>query len=147
MPRILAIQFARLSGFSPIITTSSLKNEAYLKSLGATHVIDRHTPLSDLPRLVKEITDKPVKYAYDALSSPETQNAVFELVVPGGQIVFLNPLAIDEAKLKKEDKYIGRVFADVQQPTLQEIGKSLYAHITQLVEAGDIKVRTVRARM
>ncbi|EKM48207.1 uncharacterized protein PHACADRAFT_77921, partial [Phanerochaete carnosa HHB-10118-sp] len=41
-----AIQFAKLSGFSLIITTGSLHNEAYLKSLGVTHVIDRTAPLS-----------------------------------------------------------------------------------------------------
>ena len=53
------IQFAKLSGFSPIITTASKHNETYLKSLGATHVIDRSIPLSELPQAVKAITDKP----------------------------------------------------------------------------------------
>jgi NADPH:quinone reductase-like Zn-dependent oxidoreductase len=36
-----AIQLAKLSGFSPIITTSSKKHTDFLKSLGATHVVDR----------------------------------------------------------------------------------------------------------
>ncbi|KAJ7925123.1 chaperonin 10-like protein [Mycena leptocephala] len=35
-----ALQLARLSGFSTIITTASLKHESFLKSLGATHVIE-----------------------------------------------------------------------------------------------------------
>ena len=47
------IQLAKLSGFSPIITTASLKNTDFLKSLGATHVIDRN---ADLPSSVKAIT-------------------------------------------------------------------------------------------
>ncbi len=32
-----AIQWARLSGFSPIVATASLSNETFLKSIGATH--------------------------------------------------------------------------------------------------------------
>ncbi|HEV7737525.1 MAG TPA: hypothetical protein VGO47_09170, partial [Chlamydiales bacterium] len=36
-----AIQLAKLSGFSPIATTASTHHTDYLKSLGATHVIDR----------------------------------------------------------------------------------------------------------
>ena len=39
-----AIQFARLSGFSTIIATASPQNTTLLKSLGATHVIDRKLP-------------------------------------------------------------------------------------------------------
>ena len=39
-----AIQAARMNGFSPIITTSSLKHTAFLEPLGATHVLDRTLP-------------------------------------------------------------------------------------------------------
>ena len=35
------MQWARLSGFNPVITTASLHNTELLKSHGATHVIDR----------------------------------------------------------------------------------------------------------
>lgn len=129
-----------MSGFSPIITRASTSNEEYLKSLGATHVIDRNLPLSDLPALVKEITDKPVKYGYDAISWPDMQNAIYDVVAPGGQLAFVRKPVIDEEKLAKGDKHVARVFADVQQPALQDIGKSLYAHLTLLIEAGDIKV-------
>lgn len=44
------IQFAKLSGFSPIITTASPRHIAHLQALGATHVIDRtHHPPRFLP--------------------------------------------------------------------------------------------------
>ena len=42
------IQLAKLSGFSPIITTSSLAHADYLKSLGATYVLDRNAPLTSI---------------------------------------------------------------------------------------------------
>ncbi|CAN9393858.1 unnamed protein product [Alternaria alternata] len=38
----LAIQFARIAGVGRIIAIGSAKNEAHLRQLGATHVIDRH---------------------------------------------------------------------------------------------------------
>ncbi|GJE89873.1 zinc-binding alcohol dehydrogenase family protein [Phanerochaete sordida] len=134
------IQFAKLSGFSPIITTASPHNAAYLKSLGATHVLDRALPLSALPARVRAITAKPVLYGYDAVSVPETQNALFDAVAPGGQILLVKrTVAVDEAKVVERGTYVARVFGDVQAPGMQEIGRTLYAHFTQLVEAGEIK--------
>lgn len=133
------IEFAKMSGFLPIITTASPHNEEYLKSLGATHVIDRNLPLSELAAHVKAITDKPVKYGYDAVGSPETQNAIFDLLASGGQLLLVKTSALDEAKVATSDKYVGRVFADVQLPAQRETGRDLYAHLTQMVEAGDIK--------
>ncbi|KAF8992247.1 hypothetical protein BDQ17DRAFT_1392881 [Cyathus striatus] len=50
------------SGFAPIITTSSLKHESYLKSLGATHLIDRYLPLPSLP-------SEAVQAGYDLLAN------------------------------------------------------------------------------
>ena len=38
----LAIQFARIAKVGRVITVASAKNEAHLRKLGATHVIDRH---------------------------------------------------------------------------------------------------------
>ena len=79
--RTVAIQFAHLSGFNPIITTSSTKHEAFLKSLGATHVLDRATPLSK--ERVGAITDKPIQYIFDAISLPETQKAGLDVLASG----------------------------------------------------------------
>ncbi|EKM58625.1 uncharacterized protein PHACADRAFT_193755, partial [Phanerochaete carnosa HHB-10118-sp] len=97
-----AIQFAKLSGFSLIITTGSLHNEAYLKSLGVTHVIDRTAPLSALPAAVKAITSKPVKIAYDAVSESETQNAAYDVLAPGGKLVIVLDRAVDKDKITSE---------------------------------------------
>ncbi|EKM58613.1 uncharacterized protein PHACADRAFT_253077 [Phanerochaete carnosa HHB-10118-sp] len=134
-----AIQFAKISGFSPIITTASTSNEEYLKSLGATQVVDRNLPLSELSSLVKQITDKPVKYGFGAIGTPDAQDALYDVVASGGQLLLVKQPTIDEAKLAKGDKYVGRVFADVHLPAQQEVGRGLYAHLTRLVEAGDIK--------
>lgn len=136
------IQFAKLSGFSPIITTASLQHDAYLKSLGATHTIDRHQPLSALPAAVRAITSVPVKFAYDTITEGETTNTLLDVLAPGGQIVITLPPTIDQAKLA--GKELVHVFGNVHHPTQGEAGVELYKHVTPLLEAGEIKVSFCR---
>jgi NADPH:quinone reductase-like Zn-dependent oxidoreductase len=67
-----ALQFLRLSGFKNIITTGSTKNAQLLKSLGATHVIDRQ--LSDKEQIdaIRSI-EADLTLAMCAVSTDETQ--------------------------------------------------------------------------
>lgn len=137
LPSYSVIQFAKLSGFSPIITTASKRNEGYLKSIGATDVIDRTLPLSELADTVKAITLKPIKVAYDSISLPETQNAVYNLLGPGGKLVLVLNEAIDN---KTDDKEVAQVMGNVHVPGQRKLGVSLYSKLTELLAAGDIKV-------
>jgi len=83
--KILVIQFAKFSGFSPIITTASLKHSPYLQSLGATHVLDRNLHRGDIKTQIDEITDEaPIKYVYDAISLPGTQAITIKVMDPEG---------------------------------------------------------------
>ncbi|EDR00176.1 uncharacterized protein LACBIDRAFT_314747 [Laccaria bicolor S238N-H82] len=66
------IQLAKYSGFHPMITTTSLKHADELKSLGATHVIDRK---ASVVAEVRKLTDKPISIVFDAVSSADTQQA------------------------------------------------------------------------
>ena len=93
------IQFAKLSGFSPVITTASKSNEAYLKSLGATHVIDRSLPASTIAAEVAKIVGgKPVEFAYDAISLPDTQALGYDVLAPGGVLLLTLAPQIPEDK-------------------------------------------------
>ncbi|KAF9527448.1 GroES-like protein [Crepidotus variabilis] len=53
-----AIQLAKLIGYSTIIATASLKNEALLKSHGATYVLDRSLDATALTAAVSDVTSK-----------------------------------------------------------------------------------------
>ena len=129
-----------MSGFSPIITTASKRHEEYLKSLGATHVVDRVAPLSSFASEVKNIVEKPVLVAYDAISDVNTQNAAHDALSPGGKVILGLPPQIDASKLT-DDKEIVEVFGNVHVPEQTPVGLSLYRHVTALLEAGDIKAR------
>ncbi|KAH7907149.1 hypothetical protein BJ138DRAFT_1104545 [Hygrophoropsis aurantiaca] len=82
------IQFAKASGFSPIIATSSPSNFDLLTSLGATHTIDRHLPFSSssssIVSEISRITSKPITFVYDAISLPDTQQGGYDLLASGG---------------------------------------------------------------
>lgn len=138
--RYLVIQLARLSGFSPIITTASLHNESLLKSLGATHVVDRSAPLADA---IKAATSQPIMYVYDAISVAETENIGWEVLAPGGTLLLVSTLVLDSEKLekgKKEGKTTVNIFGGAWEPTQRELGIQLYAHLTAALESQDLKV-------
>lgn len=83
----IAIQLAKLSGFNPIITTSSLSNAAYCTSAGATHVIDYHTvPYTSNhgpslgSHITSNITTKPIRVIYDVVSTEDSQRACWDIL-------------------------------------------------------------------
>ncbi|RDB29126.1 Zinc-type alcohol dehydrogenase-like protein C2E1P3.01 [Hypsizygus marmoreus] len=130
-----AIQLAKASGFSPIITTSSLKHADYLKSLGATEVIDRHTPLSGLAAEIKKVTDLPIRYVFDAISTKETQQAGHDLLTSGGHLVVtLNPNLA-----KSDDINVVQVLGILRLPQNFVLLKDMYSRLTASLEEGVIQ--------
>ncbi|EJD07038.1 GroES-like protein [Fomitiporia mediterranea MF3/22] len=133
------IQFARLSGFSPIITTASLHNSEFLKSLGANYVVDRK---ADVPAKVKEILgDTLVELVYDSVSEKDTQPQAWEVLSPGGTLVLVRrDVHVDKNKGKT---VIDTIFADFHGPELRQFGASLQSKLTRLLENGTIKPNRV----
>ncbi|KAF8975900.1 GroES-like protein [Cyathus striatus] len=128
----LAIQLARFSGFSPIITTASKKHEPFLKSLGVTHLIDRFIPLSSLNSEVAQITSQPIKFVYDAISLPETQQAGYDLIAEGGKIVLVLHSQIQEAE--SSSKSIILTSSLPTAPQNVELVKEAYSILTVFLE-------------
>ncbi|KAI0741795.1 hypothetical protein C8Q80DRAFT_1123590 [Daedaleopsis nitida] len=85
-------QFAKPQGFSPIITTSSLKHTNLLRSLGATHVLDRSLApqeiLAELPTLA---AGKPLVVAYNAIGEDALHHLAYDALTPGGALVVVDP--------------------------------------------------------
>ncbi|EAU83251.2 hypothetical protein CC1G_11887 [Coprinopsis cinerea okayama7 len=134
-----AIQLAKASGFSPIITTASLKHSGYLKSLGPTDVLDRSLPLEDLQTRIKGISASPLKVVYDAVSSEETQNTGAALLGPsGGLVVTLKP----EVEVKGDQKLV-HALALKTLPQNVQIIRDLYANLENLLREGIVKPNRV----
>ena len=135
-----AIQFARLSGFSPILTTASLHNTAFLKSLGATHVLDRKLPVEELKAAVTKAAGGFVHVVYDAVSLPDTLPLAVSATAQGGAlIVVLDPELIAQ-EAEKTGRTIHRAIGILSYPLNRDLAKSLVANIPALLVSGDIKV-------
>jgi NADPH:quinone reductase-like Zn-dependent oxidoreductase len=135
--RHAVLQFAKLSGFSPIIATASPANFALVKALGATHVVDRKL-LGSLGAEVAKVTSAPVAHAYDAWSGAETQQALHDLLAPGGRLALVLPPAV----APHDGKTAFTVFGIVHAPANRALGGSIFGALERLLAEGAIKVRS-----
>jgi len=137
----LALQFAKLSGFSPIITTASPKHVEFLKARGATHVLDRNLPFSALAAEIAKITTAPIEIVYDGVSSSDTQRTGYNLLADGGHLSLVLPQ--DENLEVVEGKTISMVFGVWTLPHSQEVGAKFHSQLTELLDQGSIKPNNV----
>ncbi|KAJ8073933.1 hypothetical protein PM082_012211 [Marasmius tenuissimus] len=127
----LGIQIAAHYGFSPIITTSSAKHAEYLKSLGATHVLDRNASIGAVKEVLGGAT---INYIYVTVNGAVTQAHV-DLLAPGG-------IAISAIQFPPEIK-----FTDGKKSTMtngavhvyKDFGFGLMGALGGLLESGVIK--------
>lgn len=143
---MLAIQTARIQGFSPIVTTSSLQHEQWLKSLGATHVLDRSLAPSEILAALPKVTGgKPVVYAFDAISqTAETQNLAYDALAAGGSLVVVHPqseaVLADKVARDGGSKKVARPWGSFDTPANRKLGQELYPRLTEWLEKGILVV-------
>ena len=145
-PHLTVIQLARLSGFSPIITTASLRNTELLLSLGATHVLDRTLPSETLQAEAKRVAGcAAFELVYDAISLPETLALAYALTATHGDLVLVLPAKeIQEAAAKDSDmKRVHVVLGVMSVPCNVDVATSLLENLPKLLESGKIRVRPV----
>ncbi|KAG6898956.1 hypothetical protein C0993_002326, partial [Termitomyces sp. T159_Od127] len=130
-----AIQLAKLSGFSPIVTTASLKHTEFLKYTGATYVLDRNLATDALKTEIKKITNNHINIVYDAISLPVTQQTGHDLLVPGGNLITVLDLSIT----KNDNINHIKVTGILRLPENQELLAELYTKLSQFLEQGAIK--------
>ncbi|KAG2074192.1 GroES-like protein [Suillus decipiens] len=131
------IQFARLSGFYPIIVTASPSNEELVRDYGATHFFDRNLSGTQLKAAISEVTDRPIKLIYDAISSIETQSVAWEMLANNGTLVSTSFPSV------KEDEGRGRkviMTSGISHlPENQELCRSSWAMVETWLSEGTIK--------
>ncbi|KAG2018322.1 biotin/lipoyl attachment:Carbamoyl-phosphate synthase subunit L [Coprinopsis cinerea AmutBmut pab1-1] len=130
----LVIQFAKASGFNPIITIASSKHNQHLTSLGATHVIDRHASPETIIEEIRKISKVPVRAIYDAVGGDEIQKALLELLPPEGNFVYTAGLNADTS-----GKTVSRVFSMRTYPANAPYLPTLWANASALLSDGTIQ--------
>lgn len=141
-----AIQLAKMSGFDPIITTSSSHNIPYCKAAGATHVIDYHTtPYGPaFVKAVSSITNSPVKVIFDCVSDSSSQRASWSILAPGGKLILALPSSsvgtpgVEGKDGKRVVTPYGSVYNDEVGGDTR-LGKSMFASLENMMRDGDIK--------
>ncbi|GJJ11937.1 hypothetical protein Clacol_006175 [Clathrus columnatus] len=136
-PYAIAIQLAKLSGFNPIVTTASLHNTELLKSLGATHVIDRK---ADVVAEASKIFSEPPKIIYDAISLAPTQTAAWKILAKDGSLILVLP-PTEGIKAGDDGKRLAHVYGNVF--TQRKLGVSMYPNLTEYFASGKLKPNKV----
>ncbi|KAI0351749.1 GroES-like protein [Trametes cingulata] len=132
-----AIQLAKLSGFSPIVTMASPSNEQLLLSLGATHVVDRSLPAEAIQRdLIKLVGGKPIDFILDAISVEETQVLAYDVLAPGGDLLLTLPDLIPAEKKAGHEKHIVFTYGTVHDPENREVSIIMYNVLSEWLENG-----------
>ncbi|KAI0749288.1 GroES-like protein [Daedaleopsis nitida] len=135
-----AIQLARLQKFSPIVATASLHNAELLKSLGATHVIDRSLPTPTILDSLQEITGgAPIEYVFDSVALPDTQALAYQAVAPGGALlIVLRDVIPAELKKEGDNKKIVHMFGMVHTPENRQVSVEVFSRLTEWLRDGTI---------
>ncbi|KAI0788289.1 GroES-like protein [Fomes fomentarius] len=131
------LQFLRLSGFSPIITTASLRNADIVKSVGATHVVDRSLPSAALIEEIQKIAGGPIELVYDSISASDTLKVGYDLVAPGGSLVIVSHFH-DKLPEYKEVNVV-TAFGMLAVPENHEFSARLAREVERLLEQGLFK--------
>ncbi|KAJ7023770.1 chaperonin 10-like protein [Mycena alexandri] len=138
-----ALQLARLSGFSTIITTASLKHESSLKSLGATHVIDRSLPDAEVVKAVAALA-LTLSVVFDTISTAETHTLGFEILKDSKRntkgdktLLEIIPIPVPDAKSEGINVYMG--WASSAWPQYNALSKEMYSQLEGLLADGTIK--------
>ncbi|THH31397.1 hypothetical protein EUX98_g2779 [Antrodiella citrinella] len=131
------IQLAKISGFSPIITTASPHNTDFLKSLGATHIIDRS---ADIPATLKTITTSPITLILDVIAQPETQNWTYSVLAKGGTLIVFETITLEKTVVGK----VARTpWAFLHDGPNRELGVELMESLTSYLATDAIKPNAV----
>ncbi|KAG2157905.1 chaperonin 10-like protein [Suillus bovinus] len=132
-----AIQLASLSGFYPIITTASPRNEELVRDYGATHFLDRNLSGKQLLAAIRKVTDGPIKVVYDVISLPETQSVAWDLLANNGTLVLTQSASV------KEDEGKGRkvivTFGNPHNPQNEQLCCNSWARVEKWLSEGTIQ--------
>ncbi|KAF5336272.1 hypothetical protein D9758_016047 [Tetrapyrgos nigripes] len=112
--------------FGHIITYTSGKHQAYLKSLGATEFIDRKdVSFVDLPGAVQRLTSAPIKVVFDGVGKHDSTLTGYEILASGGNLTIRD---------KGNDKNTVKVYGSIHPSVTREFGKVMYKKLTKLLE-------------
>ncbi|QRW25447.1 Zinc-binding dehydrogenase [Rhizoctonia solani] len=134
-----AIQFARIAGFSHIVTTASSQHASLLKSLGATHVCDRSADAQTIQSAFPATS--PVSLVFDTISIESTQTLAFDVLgtpspVPNARVSILHfPAESLKEKIAEGKIVVDQIYGSTQM--FRDMSAPFWKKIGQWIEGGE----------
>lgn len=127
-----AIQLARLSGFSRIVTNASATHIEHLKALGATTVLDRSKATAQ--DFVAAAQGTKADFVYDSISAPETQKFAVDILqhLEGGNVITVlgaDEKAAAQGKQGPKAVEIKGIMGMGSNPALRYLSEPLFANL------------------
>lgn len=129
------IQFAKLSGFDHIITSSSASHFDYLKNLGATQVLDRSQATTASEFIAAIDSNSEATWVYDSISSASTQLLAVQILqaLQGGKVITVTPADEKAAAQSKVDGKpnveVSNILGIGSNPAYRYVSEPLAAHL------------------
>ena len=138
-----------MNGFSPVIATSSLKHTIFLKSIGATHILDRALSPEKIFDEVSNITGGvPLAYAFDVVSDKTTLGMAYDALAQGGGLVSVlpggsEPLLADHVREGDRKRVVHAAGSLHRIPANRALGLEVYKRVSDWLKDGTLVVRRV----
>ncbi|OAA71099.1 Alcohol dehydrogenase superfamily, zinc-type [Akanthomyces lecanii RCEF 1005] len=145
-----AIQLSRLVGFGTILTVASKspEKEAKLKQLGATVVVDRHSP--SLQEDVREAVGDDLVYAVETVSQGEKGHTLGVSALSNnarGTLVTITHGTVDESAIGEKRAGYEKRFTVGSSHVYPEFGEKVWSELPKWIQSGNIvpfSFRTIR---
>ncbi|PHH90657.1 hypothetical protein CDD83_3020 [Cordyceps sp. RAO-2017] len=141
-----AIQLAALAGFGKIIVVASAKKASEIRSLGATHVVDRSSAAATIVTEIRNVAGDDLLFALDTIQQPDAQFIGVDALsnTKKGKLARLLTQGPVPAEKLSSEKQAGYEVKDVfgSSHAMKDTAAPLWARLTAYVEGGKIRPLT-----
>jgi NADPH:quinone reductase len=141
-----AVQLAKLGGIGRIITIASKSNEQQLKSLGATHVIDRHQSLEEIDQDVRAIVGDDLTMVYDCVGGINGGQTLGARLLSNSKRGILAVLVlagtVDESKIGDKRKGYDRKFIVCATKKFKDVSVPFWNQLPIWIEKNELSPTT-----
>jgi NADPH:quinone reductase-like Zn-dependent oxidoreductase len=132
----LAVQLAHLAGIGKIIAIAGTSNKDKLTSMGATHVIDRHSTLAYVAKQIQAITGTDgAQYVYNCANGQSDPAIAALSSSKTSRLRSLLPIQGEEAeKLKSQRPLCDVAYFHCTNESLAPYTKEFWAHVPKWLE-------------
>ena len=141
-----ALQLTKLAGVGQAIAIASKSNESQLKSLGATHVIDRHQSMDEIDEEVRAIVGDDLTMVYDCIGGARGGQTLGAKLLSnskrGTLAVLVHAGTVDESKIGDKRQGYDRKFIICATKVFKDISVPFWNHLPAWIENNDLSPTT-----